>query len=611
MPLPFDSVYFLMAPGWRTEARSNRWNYGRRWARRAPVVLVQPELGPGETARSEPEPRLDNVEILSVRESSSLASFAAGLVQAEQISSLMRRRGHRWPLLWLYNPYLVFAYALLPAVARVFHATENHFDFDVHADFLDMLRAVVAVSDKIICCSTGLLADYRAASGRDNVEMVPNGCDYAFYAEPAPAAGDWPLRLQPAIAAGQPIAVFAGNINWRMDLPLMQRLAQELPQVHFAYAGQVQDWFWGEDEKARWAALLDRRNVSYLGNLDAGDLPALYHRCDRGFIPYLHLPVLVENGFPLKALEMAAAGLPVVSSLMQPLLAAADAVAVVPNADAFVASLKTASRRTRSAEAAARAEALCRRHDYDRLFEEAFAAVLAAPLADPPAPAALAPVYEHIALDRAARDLGVLEAHAAETDRRNIAHMQEIDRLNEVYPAEIAALGEELRETRLWRGVKRGASLSRILARHPLGRALLAESAAARRLDRDLVLQLARLLAVVQSRGKASLVPLLCDAQLVLHAAPAAAAASLRDKAAAPGDLRTALVGGQIEGCTLVIDAAVAPRNWLLRRRRYELPALLRWFAAKPERALQLTAAPPADGTAPAAGGRLRQVPAA
>ncbi|HEY3921241.1 MAG TPA: hypothetical protein VGL76_03910, partial [Gaiellaceae bacterium] len=66
--LGIDSVYFLMFAGWRTEMVSNRWHYATRWARHLPVVLVQPDqITPRRAHLSEPDERIPNCEILSVR----------------------------------------------------------------------------------------------------------------------------------------------------------------------------------------------------------------------------------------------------------------------------------------------------------------------------------------------------------------------------------------------------------------------------------------------------------------------------------------------------------------------------------------------------------------
>jgi hypothetical protein len=129
-----DSIYFLMSKGLHEELESNRWHYARRWARHLPVTLVQP----GDTLRfpeAEPLPAIPNCEILPIaRPNPAAADPLAGLIQAGQVMRHMLKRGHTKPLLWSYNPRLAGLYAAVPAVGRVYHATENHFDFEDLSD---------------------------------------------------------------------------------------------------------------------------------------------------------------------------------------------------------------------------------------------------------------------------------------------------------------------------------------------------------------------------------------------------------------------------------------------------------------------------------------------
>jgi glycosyltransferase involved in cell wall biosynthesis len=380
------------------------------------VVFLQPELPTEATWHSEPEPRIDNVDILSIQASDGLGrpSFDVGLIQARQIMSYMRRHQHQRPLLWLYNPYLAFAYALVPGNLRVFHATENYFDINMpNSDFADLKRAAIAISEKVICCSTGVLEGCREATGRTDLDMIPNGCDYPFYAEPKPPKGNWIDRMQPILSSGQPVAVYAGNINLRMDFPLMRELADRLSGVHFVYAGAVDHDYLRPEDRATWADLLKQPNVSYLGTLDPNDLPQLYWFADRGFIPYRPLPFLVKNGFPLKALEMAAAGLPVVSSLMEPLRDVPEAVEMATDGSTFVEYLRNASRRTRSPAAAERVDRLCREYDYDRHFERMLEIVIPSVHTGSPRPASLLPIYDRLGSDRTLWDIEPAVQHPA------------------------------------------------------------------------------------------------------------------------------------------------------------------------------------------------------
>jgi hypothetical protein len=140
-------------------------------------------------------------------------------------------------------------------------------------------------------------------------------------------------------------------------------------------------------------------NVRLLGRLPVEDLPALYWSCDVGIIPYrTDLPKVVENGFPLKALEMAAAGLPVIASLMKPLKEATGAVTVVADAEAFSAAISTHSRQSRNQEQCAVAERICRAHDYDLLFDRMLQSLCPRIEEDQNRPASLVQLVDRIGL---------------------------------------------------------------------------------------------------------------------------------------------------------------------------------------------------------------------
>jgi glycosyltransferase involved in cell wall biosynthesis len=369
----FDSVYFFMWPGWRDQLESNRWHWGKRWAQRLPVVFIQPELATGLKWLAQPEDRLDNVVLLSIESASSDLSrlLLVGLRQAGQLMEYMRAQGHRRSLFWLYNSFLAPAYLVLPGSARIFHGTENYFDFDsLGNDALNLNRFAIEASDVVICCSNGVARGFAAHSRCIDPMVIPNGCEYAKYSAPTEPIGEWPQQIADWRDAGRKLAVFAGNINLRLDYELMIQVARRQPDIGFIYAGPVDIEHLSPAQRQAWHRLAALSNVCALGRVPPEDLPALYWRCQVGIIPYRSdMPMIVENGFPLKAIEMAAAGLPVVSTLMKPLLEVPEAVTVTGSAEAFCANVATNSRRTRSAEARAAADRICRAHDYDLLFD--------------------------------------------------------------------------------------------------------------------------------------------------------------------------------------------------------------------------------------------------
>ena len=237
-----NSVYFFMWPGWQNELELNRWHWSKRWAQRLPVVLIQPELLAGEPASAVPEKRLANVELLSVENQSEDIRdwLAIGLRQAGQIAVHMAARGHERPLFWFYNPHLVVAYALLPASARVFHATENYFDFSgLRDDWLNCYRYAIEASDLTLCCGSGVANALARQTRRAEFLTVPNGCDFLKYSRPTTARGDWPARLSRLKRAHRRLAVFAGNINNRLDFALLESLARRYLEIGFVFAGPV------------------------------------------------------------------------------------------------------------------------------------------------------------------------------------------------------------------------------------------------------------------------------------------------------------------------------------------------------------------------------------
>jgi glycosyltransferase involved in cell wall biosynthesis len=385
-----DSVYFFMWPGWRDQLESNRWHWGKRWAQRLPVVFIQPELAAGVPWRAEPEGRLANVTVLSIQTGASHADdlLSVGLKQAGQLAEYMNVQNHRRSLFWMYNLFLAPAYLVLPGFARVFHGTENYFDFDrLDDDALNLYRFAIEASDLVICCSSGVARGVAAHSRCTDPLLIPNGCEYQKYRTATEPIGDWPRRIAKWRGRYQDLAVFAGNVDLRLDYELMIEIARRQPDIGFIYAGPVDTKHLSAAQQGAWNRLLGLPNVRALGRLPPQDLPALYWTCHVGIIPYrTDMPILVNNGFPLKALEMAAAGLPVVSSLMKPLQQVPEAVTVVDSLEAFNLAVASHSRRVRPAAAREAAERVCRAFDYDVLFERMLGA-LASRLGDgPPRP---------------------------------------------------------------------------------------------------------------------------------------------------------------------------------------------------------------------------------
>ena len=362
----FDSVYFLMFPGWRSELRSNRWHFASRFARHLPVVLVQPtQSARKRRATSEAEGRIDGARVLHVHSSWSAEHFFRDAMhQTGQILEDMDEHGFSRPLIWSYNPRLFAVNASLPAIARIHHATENYYHFDaLDPGFLEALTATIRLSDFVVAVSDGVAKSVREANGEARVHVVTNGCDFGAYAA---ARRDEELA-QLAEGFGR-TAIFAGNINGRLDFELLLRAARDEPRTLFALAGPVS----GLDpaDEPRWKELRQLPNVRHLGPVHPEGLPDLYLTADVGLVPYKQERWLVENGFPLKVLEMATTGLPVVATRLEPIKGLAAAIRVTHDNDEFITALHATDRRTLPADELDELQRVCRANDYDAKFDQ-------------------------------------------------------------------------------------------------------------------------------------------------------------------------------------------------------------------------------------------------
>lgn len=391
-----DVIYFMMMPGWAEEMRSNRWHYASRWARQLPVVLLQPggDVAP-PLAEDRLEPSIPNCRILGVASSwGEQSQVLLGVTQAELIRQDMQKYGYSKPIFWIYNPAYIAPFFMIPAVARVVHATENYFDYPPERTdlcFLDRLGVITRQADGVICCSDGVARAYRAKGARQ-VAVVTNGCDYAFYAQ-----GGRHERLAEAGADFSRIAVFAGNLDDRLDFDYLRAAADRHPSILFAFFGPVH---LGDDLHQQWRALLEKPNARHFGRVPVEELPAIYATADLGIIPYSYSRLTTENTFPLKAFEMLASGLPLVATNLDMLKSFSTAGFVVcADAESFVATCGRLSRHTLSAAESAALRSMAQAQDYDHKFTAAMA--FTSSLVGP----ATAPAAEFLGYGQASCDL--------------------------------------------------------------------------------------------------------------------------------------------------------------------------------------------------------------
>lgn len=353
-----DSVYMLLHPGWRTEPRSNRWHFTSRWARHLPVVMVCPENDWVRSARR-PEPRIPNCRILEVTRNFGPFWSGPARLHTAQILDDMNRSGARRPVLWLYNAFFAEAFAILPAAARVHHVTENYFEWDnLRPNFIDRLKAIIAMADLNVACSEGCTKPLLEFTDPSRIMVSTNGCDFTVYGADVPPDKEiMALREQ-----HRRIAVFGGHVNERLDLNLIEKVAAANPDTLLLFIGANSL----KDAAAQhFVALCNRPNVQHIPPINPDRLPGIYRAVDLGFIPETHDRANVENNFPVKTLEMAATGLPVVTSLLRQLQSLSPPLCVAEDDETF---LKDFAHAKRDPTQAAELRAIAAAGDYDIKF---------------------------------------------------------------------------------------------------------------------------------------------------------------------------------------------------------------------------------------------------
>ena len=115
------------------------------------------------------------------------------------------------------------------------------------------------------------------------------------------------MMMPPGITLRRPIAGFIGHINDRMDLALLEEIADRGRSL--LLVGPRKSTY----EPARWDALVARPNVVWVGPQPFEALPNYLSSIDVGLVPYLD-SAFNRGSFPLKTLEYLAAGKPVVAT---------------------------------------------------------------------------------------------------------------------------------------------------------------------------------------------------------------------------------------------------------------------------------------------------------
>lgn len=320
----------------RVVSRLRKWSRGLRAPHDAePIRVVSPIAIPGGAFAAE---RALNRRLLRLQVGPEISRLAARRVlwiglptwAAVDLIDIVR------PDLIVY--YCGDAFAEVPGVRQSLQASE---------------REVIGRSDLVIANSSALVEHCRELGARDAL-FVPVGIDLA--ASEDARAGRLAVPVELRGLPGRLIG-YMGGLNHKVDLPLLEAVADAFPDDTLVVLGSV------EDPRYR---PRDRRNVLILGERSYDDIGAYLVRFDVCLIPYV-VNEFTISVYPGKLVEYLALCRPVVATPLPEVLPYAPVVDIAGTPEAFVDAVAAALERPDTPELRAERLAWASRNSYEGL----------------------------------------------------------------------------------------------------------------------------------------------------------------------------------------------------------------------------------------------------
>jgi glycosyltransferase involved in cell wall biosynthesis len=269
---------------------------------------------------------------------------------ADYTAALGELLGGRSPqTAWLYTPMALEVAASLRPSTLVYDVMDDLASFrGAPAELRLRHRQALRQADLVFTGGRSLHRGVLAHRSR-RTHLFPSGVEPQHFAT---------ARSRRPPKRATPVAGYVGVIDERLDLPLVARLAQELPDWEIRMVGPV--------AKIDPASLPQAPNLVYPGPQPYERLPEVMAGFDVALMPFA-LNEATRSISPTKTLEYLAAGLPVVSTRVPDVVADhRSTVDLEDDAAGFARACRHARRRSEPARAA-EIDAVLRRQTWDSI----------------------------------------------------------------------------------------------------------------------------------------------------------------------------------------------------------------------------------------------------
>jgi glycosyltransferase involved in cell wall biosynthesis len=288
-----------------------------------------------------------------------IAHWNQGLVKMIT-SGYASRLGIKMPILWLFRPEHGGLIGGFNEQLRVYHCIDEFTagtrgrkrEIIIRLELETLRKADVVLANSLLTYENKRIIN-------PNTYRIPSGVDLQRFSRvmspdllPHPSMTEIP----------QPIAGYVGNINKKLDIPMLSAVADRLPNWNFVFVGQV------DPSTPDLPSLKNRRNVHFLGRFPFDEVPSFLKKMDVCLLPYEDIE-FTRYRSPLKLYEYLAAGKPIVSTDHPEVREFSDYVEVASTAEDFSTAIQCVHRDESSERKQKRVE-VSKLHSWDSRVDE-------------------------------------------------------------------------------------------------------------------------------------------------------------------------------------------------------------------------------------------------